>query len=93
MSNIARYIVVLDRHIECGDDHIDKPFDTELEGREQVAKELQEVMDKYGLPVGTFRVVARQTVEFDRDAENISMMDDDDAHRLATVALEQTRTY
>lgn len=95
MTQVARYIIVLDR---MDDDEAVGPDGhwptTDKEGMDQVAAELQEAMTDTGQPVGFFRVVARSEVEYDPNAciwtNDVSA---EDAHRMALAALNNTHTY
>lgn len=94
MTKVARYIIILDRMDDdegCfGPSCTDWPR-TELEGREQVARELQEAMEVTGQPAGFFRVIARSEIEYD----GVLALDapHEDAHQAAMQVLDNTRTY
>lgn len=95
--SVSRYIIILDRYDD--DDLVSPKHDgyygvarTDQEGREQVARELQEAMDQSGVPAGFFRVVAR-TVQDAPDSALNNSTPIEDSHAAAMRTLEQTRTY
>lgn len=96
MTRVARYIIVLDR---TNDDEIadgrredghDWP-ETDQQGVEQVARELQEAMDQAGIPAGCFRVIAR--TEPENEGDSILNCSPEEAHRRARAAILDTTTY
>lgn len=62
------YTIRLVRYIE-GDEYENDRTDDQL--REQVAKEIQEGMDQYGLPAGFFNVESVVTVSDSADIDRI----------------------
>ena len=95
MTHIARYIIVLDRmgdDDDCFGPSASNPPRTAQEGMEQVARELQEVMEETGQPAGFFRVVARAEVNYGTGPISHEK-DDAAAHHAAMQVLDNTRTY
>jgi hypothetical protein len=94
---VSRYIIILDRYDD--DDYVKddatlslREARTDQEGREQVARELQEAMDESGVPAGFFRVVAR-TVQDAPDSALNNSTPIEDSHAAAMWVLDQTRNY
>jgi hypothetical protein len=75
-----RYVIVLDRLDE--DDHVKegRPAESDQEGMEQVAAELQEAMNFTGQPTGFFRVAARYEIKNDHRLAHVMELDELIAH-------------
>ena len=64
MKTYARYVVIFERQLD-GEDYISehgRPADTDIEGRKQLAREIQSGFDA-GYMDGTFLVISREELD------------------------------
>lgn len=80
MTQIARYVIVLDRYDD--DDYLQADAEghglndgTEAGGCAQVAAELQEAMEQHGTPAGFFNVIAREVSIYPPDHTHVPLAD------------------